>query len=131
MGEFKTNITEITKTLYKYAKSGNPATKDKLLEYYKAGKENPSLASMILHDTFNKKKNFVKKIKVVKNIALADQDESVKSVLHEFAIAYKKIYNRTSVLRQYLIQQNRISMDYVKPKASKLFKFKIGLFKYL
>ena len=38
MGEFKTNITEITKTLYKYAKSGNPATKDKLLEYYKAGK---------------------------------------------------------------------------------------------
>lgn len=141
MNEFKVNLANVSKNLYEAARSGSPATQDRLLEYYRLGKENPFLASLILHDTLSVKKNVtklnkfnetlkesaLKHVAAVKNIALADQNAAVKGALHEFAEAYRTIYQRTSALRQYLISNERISMDYVTPKASKLFKFKLGL----
>lgn len=117
----------------RYARFNDSRINNAMIDFYKEGKNSPSIAYAILHDQATKittqfnieamreGDNFIKISKqtsnTLKNMREHNFTEDVLPYVKEFVYKYVKLYPKTAELRQYLIAHNRINMDTVTPKA--------------
>lgn len=93
-------------------------TDSSMLYFFDNGEENPSVAKIIAHDGISKKGPFAKMRFFNKYYSRQFGWERQK-----FEAAFSKLYPKTGDLRTKLINEGRIALDRIKPKASKLEKF--------
>lgn len=147
MKGFISKIGEYTTTIYRCARSGKiSALENSLIEYYTLGKKSPTLAQIIYKDSFEKQKDLYHNMMLGKhesfrqeherlldlvnlNVEEAEKNKTVEEVMKDFLVAEKECYEHSVEIRNKLVKDGRISLDYKKGKANFYYKLKIWFFK--
>ena len=125
-------VIQSSSDAYRYARYNDSRMKDKIIEFYQEGKKNPSVAKVIASHTmteYSKKagEQMVDDIRSLRGkpykliinyigqslMALCRLDEikkdiDVKPLYEEFEQVFKNLYPKTHLLREKLIQDERI-----------------------
>jgi len=140
------------KDAYRYARQNDSRMTDKLIEYYKEGQSNPSVAKIIDNDGFhsyinsysnmiiedisrgrNKKEAITEfgenSNNMIENMTKLKQAPEVAPYKQAFDKQMETLYPKTYFLRDSIVLNNRISFadEHPKPKAGFLEKLKLKL----
>lgn len=126
----------------KYARYNDKRIQKPIMKFYEEGLKSPSIANVVLRDQlyksiYNANKEAFKNGKSIRDIINGTRNtlrnikynELYVAVLpynHVFIGKYYKMYPKTMLLREYLIQHNRIKMNKVTKKAGWLQKLLIA-----
>ena len=142
------SIRENVYDLYRYAKYGDNRSVKSMIKFYEQGAEAPSISSVIMRDEFKKQMDKdtekiyeelyfgtisgedmtdeLARIDYVPfEVSMLETHPEVQPALEKFTESFEKIYPKTHILRQLLINNDRVLWDSVTPKANWFKKFKI------
>ena len=141
--------------IYRYAYNNDDRLNDKLIEFYKEGKKNPSVAKIVdyqlARDSHNRYayqaiedinslnrgnpiqifKDFVANSKLmISRVFEAKTQETVVKHYLNFEDTFIKLYPQTHRIREKLIADNRVCLNKIKPCLPKGFKKALKYAKY-
>ena len=142
------SIRENVYDIYRYSKYGDDRAMNSMIKFYEQGTESPQQSMLIMRDEF--KKQMQKDVKTIEErlsfgtisgdratdefaaidfvpfeVSMLENKPEVQPALDKFIEAFEKLYPKTYKLRQELINNDRVLLDSVTPKANWFKKLKI------
>lgn len=147
-------VLQLSKDAYRYAYNNDSRMNEKLVEFYKEGIKNPSLAKIIANHATLKGteyygdkvqedigslrgnpwtliKDYLKNVfKAAYRLKAAQKTFSINYFYSRFEDEYKKLYGKTYKLREKLIIEQRVLFDKIVPCLPKSIKKTVKYAKY-
>lgn len=149
------NVLQSAKDSYRYARCNDSRLENEIINFYKEGQKNPSVAKIIMnHATIDGckqageimvgdiaflrgeprkliKEHIGKSILAICNIEEAKKTQTIKPLVDKFEKTFIELYPRTYKLREKLIQDGQVCFNEIKPCLPKSLRKYFKYVRYL